>query len=154
MATSKLPARERVAWGRFWWVSLLAVGSAIAANLLALFFLDLFVEIPADFPPFQPAAIATVTAIGVMGASIAFAIVGGVSQQPRRTFTLVAVVALLVTLIPNLLAMVNPAGAPVPGMTAQAAALLMVFHVVAAVVAVLVLTRLGLEPAPPPAPAR
>jgi hypothetical protein len=56
------------------------------------------------------------------------------SQNPARTFWWVAIVALLLSILPNLGLMADPSAAPMPGGTAQANGVLIVFHFVAGLV--------------------
>lgn len=84
------------------------------------------------------------TAIGVFAATVAFAIVGRFSQRPARTYTIVAVVALLLSLIPNIAMLFNPAAAPFPGGNPGSISVLILQHIVAAVVAISVLTTRGI----------
>ncbi|MBX7252673.1 MAG: hypothetical protein K1X50_11875 [Candidatus Promineofilum sp.] len=63
-----------------------------------------------------------------------------------RTYVRVAVVALIISIIPNFLTMANPAMFPFPGGTATAFLALTVFHVLAAAVSVAVLLRLAGRP--------
>ena len=120
---------------------LLALVLAFAANLIAYGLLALLVELPAGFAPLQPAPIAIFTALGAVGATITFAIVRRVSGQPARTFTIVAVVAFVLSIIPNILLALDPTAAPIPGADAEGFLILILFHVVAAVVIVLALLR-------------
>ena len=58
-------------------------------------------------------------------------------------FVLVAVIALVLSIIPNFMAAANPAMFPFPGGTATAFLVLVLFHIIAAVVSVVVLFRMA-----------
>jgi hypothetical protein len=60
-----------------------------------------------------------------------------------RTFTIVAVIALLLSLVPDVMMLINPASALFPGGTVGSVVVLMIQHVVAAVIAVWILTTQG-----------
>ncbi len=122
---------------------LAAIVAAVMANLIALVLLRTVLDLPTDFPPLQFGPIALFTAIGVALGVAVFAIISRMARQPVRTFWIVALVALLVSLVPNVLLMLNPAAAPVPGGSTLAYAALSVFHVIAAFVSVVVLTGLA-----------
>jgi uncharacterized membrane protein YozB (DUF420 family) len=99
-------------------------------------------DLPSNFPPLQFGPIAIFTAIGVALGVIVFAIISRAARQPARTFRIVALIALLVSLVPNILLMINPTAAPVPGGSTPAFGMLMIFHVIAALVSVPVLMSL------------
>lgn len=122
---------------------LASIVAAVVANVLALVVLRAVLDLPTDFPPLQFGPIAIFTAIGVALGVVVFAIVSRVARQPVRTYWIVAMVALLVSLVPNVLLMLNPAAAPVPGGSALAYGVLCIFHVIAAFASVPILTRLA-----------
>lgn len=132
----------KVILGRIWWVGLLGAAASVAANLIlrAVFFMVL--PLPDAFPPLQPAAIAAFTLIGTILAAVVFAVVVRFSRTPLRTFRIVAGVALVLSILPNFGLMVNPSAAPFPGGSALAFGILIVFHGVAALVCVEILTRM------------
>lgn len=132
-------------WGRVVGVGLLTVGMAVAANLLVRVLLFALLDLPDDFRSLQPGSIALFTTAGVTLGVVAFAIVARMSRRPVRTYSLVAVIAFIVSIVPNLVLAANPTAAPFPGGTTTAFLTLIVFHVVAAVIAIFSLTRLALE---------
>lgn len=122
---------------------LIAIVAAVAANLMALAIVRAVTDLPTEFLPLQYPPIAIFTALGVALGAVVFAIVSRVSRQPVRTFWIVAMVALLVSLIPNAMFAINPVAAPAPGGSALAYGVLMIFHVIAAFVCVPILTSVG-----------
>jgi predicted Co/Zn/Cd cation transporter (cation efflux family) len=118
----------------------LAIAVAIVANLVVRALIMAVVELPENFPPLQPGSIIFFTVIGVAAATLVFALVNRFARNPVRVFRIVAVIALVLSLIPNLSLMVNPANAPFPGGTPQAFAVLSIFHIVAAIVSIWILT--------------
>ncbi len=137
LTSNTLPLRKILQAG------LIAIVAAVAANLLALVIVRAVLDLPADFPALQFGPIALFTAIGVALGVVVFALISRVARQPVRTFWIVAMIALFVSLVPNLLLMLNPQAAPIPGGSALAFGTLMVFHVIAALVSVPVLTSLS-----------
>ena len=141
--TSQSITRPQIGIGKVVIATLAAIAAAIAANLIARVLLFALFDLPAGFQPLQAGAIIFFTTIGVLGAGVAYAIVTRVSRTPVRTYWIVATVAFVLSIIPNVMLALNPAAAPMPGGTPGAFAALIVFHVVAFLVSVLVLTRLA-----------
>jgi len=132
--------------GRIWWAGLLGVFAALACNLIARALLFGILPLPEQFPPLQPTAIAIFTVIGTGLAAIVFALVVRFTAAPIRVFRLIAIAALVVSILPNLALMANPSSAPFPGGSALAYGVLCIFHGIAAVVCVVVLTTLTKKP--------
>lgn len=126
--------------GRIWKAGLLAIGASVVANLATFFVLSALLDLPTDFPPLSAGAIAFMTVLFTFIAVVVFAIVARVSKRPIRTYWIIATVAFVISIIPNLLAAMNPAIFPFPGGTTQAFLALIVFHVVAFLVTVGILT--------------
>lgn len=122
---------------------LASVAAAVVANIVAFFIARALFDLPADFPPLSVGAISFFTIIGTGLGALVFAWLSRRSVTPFRTYRNVAVVALILSIIPNILAAFNPAMFPFPGGTATAFLVLTLFHVIAAVVSVTVLFRLA-----------
>lgn len=120
--------------GRIWRAGLISILGAIIANLIlrAIFFALL--DLPADFPPLQPGSIIVFTAIFTAVGVLVYALVSRWSKNPARTFAIIAAVALVLSILPNLGLMANPAGAPFPGGSALAFGVLIIFHFSSALV--------------------
>lgn len=127
---------------RIWKVGLLAVVAAIVANVLVRIILAALLDLPADFPPLQAGAIVALTAVFTTVGVVVFAVVARRAKRPIRTFHIIAAAAFVVSIIPNLISAANPAALPFPfpGATAQAFLILIIFHVVAYLVTVGILT--------------
>lgn len=95
-----------------------------------------------DFPPLALGTTVLFTVVGVLGAVVVFALVARFSRRPIRLFRRVALVALLVTLVPDVLLLVAPS---IPGTTLSGVLTLMTEHVAAWAVSVSVLTTLTRE---------
>jgi hypothetical protein len=134
---------DGIVMGRVWLAGAAAIGGSVLANLLLLFLIRLLPGISGDFPPYQPAPIAIFTAAQVGIGVLVFAVIAWFARRPIRLFTIVALIALLVSCIPNVMLALNPAAAPFPGGSAFAFLMLIPFHFVAAAVAIWSLTRLS-----------
>ena len=138
-ASSAQPA-ERVAFSRLLWVGPLTIVAAVIVNLLIRTIAVAVLQPDPQFPPFMPPITATFTVIGVLGAVIAYAIIGRAARSPIRLFRRVALIALLVSLIPDVLVAIT--GSP-PGATVANAIVLMLMHTAAWAISVGMLTRLA-----------
>ena len=137
---------SRIAVGRLWWIALVAIVAASAVALLAREVATGPLRQPADFLPFGTLAVVGSVVVGVIGATLVFALVGRLSTDPIRTFVGVSVVALLLSLVPNvLLALADPASPPIPGGGPATATTLGVMHLTTAAIVVGLLTRLGVR---------
>lgn len=133
---------ERVAYGRLWWVGLLAVILSLVANAVVRTIAAMAFNVSPEFTPFTWGQFIVLDVAGVIGAVIAFAIVGKFSGRPIRAFRRISVVALILSWLPDFGLL---AASPYPGTTVQAVGSLMFMHVVAAAISVGLLTTLGRE---------
>lgn len=130
---------EQVDSGRLWLAGLVAVVLAVVGNVIVGTLAQALFEIPPQFAPFQLPRYVLFTVIGMVGATIVFAVLPRVSQRPISLFQRVAVVALVLSFIPDLAMLFADA---VPGATVPGVVTLMVMHVVAGVIAIVVLPRM------------
>ncbi len=140
---SSMSAQSEINRARILPAAILAVALSIGANLLTLFVLKALLSLPAEFPPLTPGAVAFFTLLGTSMGSLVFALVVRLSARPLVTFQRIAWAALVLSIIPNLGLMANPAAAPFPGGSALAFGVLIVFHVIAGVITIFVLTRIS-----------
>lgn len=120
-----------------------SVAAAVVANLVAFFIARAVFDLPAGFPPLSVGAISFLTILGTGLGALVFAWLSRRSATPFRTYRLVAVIALVLSILPNFMAAANPAMFPFPGGTATAFLVLVLFHIIAAVVSVVVLLRMA-----------
>lgn len=120
---------------------LVAVGGSVAANIVLRLLLGLVLPLDPAFVPFGLGPIAFFTAFYTVGAVILFWLLARFTRRPARLFTIVAVVAFIVTLGPNLGGAANPAAMPFPG-TATDFLTLILFHIPPFLVTVWALTRM------------
>jgi hypothetical protein len=128
---------------RLWWVGLLAIISSVAANLLVLMLAVTILGISPNFEELNgDGAVITVislTALGVLGAVIVFALLARFARRPLLMFKRIATVALVLSFVPDVLLLV----ASEPGATAASVGVLMSMHVVAWAISVGMLTTLA-----------
>jgi len=122
---------------------LASVAAAVAANLIIFFIVRALVNLPDGFPPLTAGAIAFFTILGTGLGALLFAWLARRSAAPIRTYVRLAVIVLVLSIIPNILAVANPAMFPFPGGDATAFLVLTLFHVIAAAVSVSVLARMS-----------
>lgn len=137
-ATYPSTSSERVSVKRLLWAGPLAIVLAIAANFILWRLALAVLDIPAEFMPLNSPSPVFLTFGGMLGAVIAFAVIGRLARRPVRTFNLVALVVLILSFLPDLGLLAS--GAPLPGVI-----VLMLMHVVAAGIAVWVLGRYAVE---------
>jgi hypothetical protein len=124
---------KNISTGLVWKAGLLSIAAAVAANLLVSAILIPAMGLSPDFPPYSPISITLFTTIGLFFGLLAFMVLRRFTQNPVRIYTVLALVGMLVSIIPNLGAMANPQGMPFPG-SSQDYGVLIVFHVVGALV--------------------
>ena len=113
----------------------LATLTAVVANVLVMLAARAVLDIPEEFMQLTAPNVIGLTVIGGALATGAYAIVAKRSERPRRTYIRVALIALLVSFLPDLAL----AYSDMPGVTWTGVAVLMVLHVVAAAILVPVL---------------
>lgn len=143
VANSTPSQSQRLPGKRVLTIGLTATAAALGATLLARFIIGLFVPLAAEFPPFSYGSIAFFTTLFCLIGVGIYALTNRLSRQPLRTFNIIAVVGFFVTLLPDLAGMTNPAGLPFPGGSVANFAILIFFHVVAAVAFLWVLNSMA-----------
>ena len=129
------------------WLRLLVVGTSLAlvatvANVALALALRSWLQVPAGFQPLTPPAVASLTIIGMIAATVVFAWTAHTRPDPIRRFVVIATVGLFLSWLPDLAIWVT---AVFHGTTGTGILSLMALHVVAAACAVAILTRFGLK---------
>jgi hypothetical protein len=121
----------------------IATVAAVVANLVLRALAVAVLDIPQpEFEPLQARAVAVSTAGGVIAAGVVYAIVERFARDPRRTFLIVAVIALVLSLwAPISLGLADPPENP--GTDAGSVGTLIAMHVLAAAISVPVLLRVS-----------
>jgi hypothetical protein len=76
----------------------IAAVAAVVVNVLVRALAVALFDIPDSFEHIELRAVVTSTLIGVLAAALVYAIVARVADDPKRTFTIVAVIALVLSL--------------------------------------------------------
>ncbi len=120
--------------------SILSVVGAAVANAILFFIVNAFYDIPEGFLPLSLVPILLLTVVGTSLGALVFWFLSRRSSTPSRTYIIVAAIALIVSIIPNILSAMNPTAMPFPFPAVSSAFLVLIlFHVVAAVVSVWIL---------------
>jgi hypothetical protein len=127
---------------RLVWVGPLAVASSIAAVLAVRVALVALLRPPAEFTPLGWGSPTVLTGVFVTCACLVFLLVTRFSSNPVRTYKVVALVALMLSLLPDA-ALIRLGG---PAATWPNALALSALHLVAWAVSTWMLTRLTIEP--------
>ena len=112
-------------------------GIATVANLAVYALTDALVDVPERFTPLQPGSVVFMTVLGVLLAAGFLRVLAGRSSRPAETFRQIVPVALVISLIPDVL--IWASGAYEGAAEAQTVLPLMAMHVVAAAVSWLLL---------------
>lgn len=120
-----------------WVRAALAIAVALAGNVVVWWLATTLLAIPPDFPPLDgPGPAIFFTVVGMVAAVIAWRIVISFSATPAKTYRRVALVALLLSFVPDFMLLTEGAAAAVPGVTLAGVVVLMIMHLVAAAAAV------------------
>jgi hypothetical protein len=129
---------NHVAFNRLWWVGPLTIIAAIVANTIIWQIAVAVLQPDPQFLPLTFPVPIVFTFLGVLGAVIVFAIIGRISKNPIPLFKRVAFIALVVSLIPDIVMLLTGFN---PGTTLANVLALMLMHVVAYTISVYMLTR-------------
>ncbi len=140
--TARTTTAPRPARGSLWRAAGIALAGSIIINELLRFLSVLIIRPDPGFLPLTAIGpVIMFTAIGVLGATLAYWAIGRFSPRGDQIFTAVAVVVLILSFIPNIMTGLNPQSAPFPGVTWAAIIVLMLMHLPPAILSVLMLTR-------------
>lgn len=128
---------------RLFMVGVLTIATTLGVNLVIRTVAYAIFPISPIFLPLQIGSISVFTVVLVGGGVLVYAGVTRFSKRPARTYTLIALIALLLSLIPNALLLLHPDPRMLPGVTRLATSILMVLHIIDAVLAIVLLTRLA-----------
>jgi hypothetical protein len=135
-------ARARFDLSRLFWVGPLTIAVAVLAVLAVRVIAFAVLTLPAAFPPLGWSPLILFTTVFVTMAVLVFAVVARRTADPASTYRKVALTALIVSLVPDLLLPLDGTS----GSTWPAVVVLMVMHVAAWWPTVRILTTLGLRP--------
>jgi hypothetical protein len=124
-------------------VGVLTIAAAVVADLVVRSIAFAIWPISPTFLPLQVGSICVLTTVLVGGGLLVYALVVRFSRHPSRTYTLIALNALLLSLVPPVMLFFNPDTRMLPGVTPLAASILMILHIVDALIAIVLLTQLA-----------
>jgi hypothetical protein len=142
MTDISTPTAERVSLARLLWVGPLTIAAAVAANVAFVAVANPLFGVAPDFPALTNEAVAAFTAVFVFLAVAVFALVARFARRPISLYRRIAIVALVLSFIPDVALGVLPNPVPVG---AREVVLLMATHVVAAAITIGLLTSLTRE---------
>jgi hypothetical protein len=123
--------------------AIIAAACASLVNLLVRFGLvTLFQVNDSLFKPLQPIKVVVLTWVGVFAAAGVLTWIGRRSERPARMFLKVALVALAISAVPNILILVFP---QFPTTSLTTVSCLYVMHLTGAMVAIPVLLKFGVS---------
>ena len=120
----------------------IAIAASVAANLIIRWLGLLVLPVDPTFMPlstWQPTAI--FTTMFLVLATVVFLIINAFAANPPRVFTLVATVALVLSLIPDALFLINPSAMPMGTPTPGAVIILVIQHLTAYAITLWSFTR-------------
>jgi hypothetical protein len=141
--STRLTSQERFSMRKLLWVGPLTIIVAAIANLLVRAIAVAFFGVPDGFTYFQAPSVVTSTVIGILLALLAFFLVGRFARHPVQFYRILALVALILSFGSPIMALTGLF--PIAGMSAPIFWTMIAMHCVAAVVAVGLLTTLGVE---------
>ena len=130
--------------GRWTWhVWLQTILASVIGNLLLRIGALAVFDIPPEFLPLSTVGPTILLTVLGVGAALAVALLVGSASQPVRLFRTIAIVALLVSFLPDAWMLTEGAAVAFPGATVPGVITLMLQHVVAAFVVIWMLTMRG-----------
>jgi uncharacterized protein DUF6069 len=133
---------QRTSWPRLVVVGASLTLVATVADVALAMALRSWLQVPAGFQPLTTPAVASLTIIGMIAATVVFAWTAHTRPDPIRTFLVIATVGLFLSWLPDLAIWVTGVFRDTTGAGILS---LMALHVVAAGCAVAILTRFGLR---------
>ena len=142
--TTRPNSRQGVALRKLVWVGPLTIVIAALVNMVIRTIAVAFFGVPAGFTYLQAPFVIGSTVVFLLQALLAFVLAGRFAPSPVRTFRVLALVALLVSFLNPVMALVGLF--PAPGMNLPIFWTMIVMHAVTALITVNLLTRLTVEP--------
>lgn len=137
--------QEHIVTRKLLWVGPLVIVLAILVNLIIRSLAVSFFGVPNTFQLLQPASIITSTIVFLLLAILVLMLVKRFSHRPIRTYRVVGLIALLVSLLSPV--MVLAGLMPAPGMNISIFWTMILMHIVTAAIAIGLLTTLTREKA-------
>jgi len=139
---NELRGMQRTGSISLWLVSLLTIIAATIANLIVRAIAFALLPLSTTFEPLAWQSVILMTVVGVVLACGVYALVRRFSRRAVRVYTVIAVIALFISLIPDVLILSDPIAFEADT-TIPEVAVMMGLHGVAAIVSIIMLTRLA-----------
>lgn len=131
-STTTPPASGKLPFSRVLAAGGIAIVGSVIANLVVYYLGRMIVNPPADFQPLaSPMPTIIFTTLFLVVATAVFAMINAWSSNRARVFTIVAVIALVLGFIPDIMLIVSPESSPMGTPTLGAVLVLIVMHFVA-----------------------
>jgi hypothetical protein len=141
-AQKSTPAAQRYPTGKIWLAGLLTIAIAVAVNYLIFWIATGLLGMQSTFAPFvAPMTFGIFTTLFLVIAILVWWLIARRATMPEQTFKRVALIALIVSIIPNILMLFVPLPAESGAITLAAALVLIVMHIASWYVAITVLPR-------------
>ncbi len=145
-STATTPPAQHYPTGKILVAGLITIVVSVVLNYLILWIATGLLGLETDFAPFaEPATFAIFTTFFLVVATLVWWWIARRSATPERTFKNIALVALVLSMIPDVLILFMPVPAESGTPTIPAVLLLMLMHVVSWYVAITVLPRFSRE---------
>lgn len=135
----------KVPWNRLLLAGVIAIAGSIVANLLIGWLARLLLPISSAFMPLSAMPTIIFTTLFLVIATGVYAVINVFAKNPPRVFSIVALVALVLSLLPNLQMLFSPSALPMPipaeAITPTAVIVLMLQHVAAYLITVWAFVR-------------
>ena len=141
-AAIQTKSARKLSFTRVLLAGVIAIAASVAANLIIRWLGLLVLPVDPTFMPlstWQPTAI--FTTMFLVLATVVFLIINAFAANPPRVFTLVATVALVLSLIPDALFLINPSAMPMGTPTPGAVIILVIQHLAAYAITLWSFTR-------------
>jgi hypothetical protein len=141
-SAAKPLASHKIPFTRALMAGAIAIVGSVIANLVIRWIGMLILPVDPSFMPlatWQPTVIFTV--MFLILATIVFLVINAFAANPPRVFNIVALVALILSLIPDVMLLINPSAMPMGTPTFGAVLILILQHVAAYLITVWAFTR-------------
>src|SRR6266581_9717628 len=143
-STTRPTSQEGFAIRKLVWVGPLTILVAVLFNLVLRTIAVAFFGVSAGFTYLQAPFVIGSTVVFLLLALVAFILVGRFARRPVRFYRMLTLVALIVSFLSPVMALVGLF--PAPGMNLPTFWTMIVMHTVTAMITVSLLTRLTVEP--------
>jgi hypothetical protein len=141
-ATIQTTPSRKLPFSRVLLAGLIAIVGSVIANLIVRWLGMLVLPVDPSFMPlatWQPTVIFTVMFLAL--ATVVYLIVNAFAANPPRVYTIVATAALVLSLIPDAMFLINPSATTMGTPTLGAVIILVLQHIVAYVITLWAFTR-------------